>query len=426
MMFSKPMKSEFARHVIGLSLTTAFAQILPFLAMPILQRWFFTPAEFGIYSTFVSVASVWIALASFKYEFAIVLVKDEIIRIRLLLIAFCFVFITALLILILGLLPDALFNQLIGLPHSYDYIFLLAISVLGYAGTQVLNYWLNYSKKFHSIGIGKIVQSATGEGSKLLSGLLNFNQLGLIAGRAIGQLASLFWLFYKIYPELRGKLNSELQFKKLKEVGLEFKEYFLYSTPSAVIGTFSNNLHILIPVQFYPNHIIGIIGAAYAYLAVPAGIIAGSFSQVFYKKISEIEDRRTLLKFYKKFGFRLFLSGLPFVILIQFIPDFWITTVLGNSWAGFMTYAKMMICFILVWFVSSSMSFIYIRLNAQKPMLVLNILRASLNITALVLGHFLYHDPIITIGFYVVSQVFSYAIAILAAIYFIKTSKQLS
>lgn len=425
MMFSNPLKSEFARHVIGLSLTTAFAQILPFLAMPILQRWFFTPAEFGIYSTFVSIASVWIAVASFKYEFAIVIAKEETERIRLLGLAISFTVLTAVLILVLGLIPNSIFNHAQGLPDSYWYTFLLALSVVGFAGTQILNYWLNYAKKFKSIGVAKIVQSSTGESSKIISGILKFNQFGLIGGRAIGQLLSLSWLSYKVYPELKGKLLDELKYDKLKGVAIRFKEYFLFSTPSAVIGTFSNNLHILIPAQFYANYTIGIIGAAYAYLAVPAGIISGSFSQVFYKKISEIEDRDVLLNFYKKFGFRLFLSGLPFAIGLQFIPDEWLTFILGDSWAGFMTYAKMMVWYILIWFVSSSMSFIYIRLKAQKKMLILDISRAGLNVAALIVGHNLYHDPVVTISFFVVAQIISYGIAILAAVYFIKTSKLL-
>jgi lipopolysaccharide exporter len=426
MMFSNPLKSEFARHVVGLSLTTAFAQILPFLAMPILQRWFFSPAEFGIYSTFVSVASVWIAVASFKYEFAIVIAKEEAERIRLLGLALCFTALTAILILVLGLIPNSFFNNLQGLPNSYWYTLLLALSVIGFAGTQILNYWLNYAKKFKSIGFAKIVQSSTGESSKIISGILKFNQFGLIGGRAIGQLFSLTWLSVKVYPEIKGKIASELTFDKLKGVAIRFKEYFLFSTPSAVVGTFSNNLHILIPVQFYPNHIIGIIGAAYAYLAVPAGIISGSFSQVFYKKISEIEDRSVLLNFYKKFGFRLFISGLPFAIALQFIPNEWLTFILGSSWEGFMIYAKMMIWYILIWFVSSSMSFIYIRLKAQKKMLILDISRAALNAGALIIGHNLYHDPVVTISFFVVAQIISYGIAILAAIYFIKTSKLLN
>lgn len=425
-MFSNPLKSEFSRHVIGLSFTTAIAQVLPFLSMPVLQRWFFTPEEFGIYSAFVSVASVWIAVASFKFEFAIVIAKEESDRLRLLALAMSISLFIAVLICLLGLIPGSLFNTWQGLPESYWYTFLLALSVIGFAGTQILNYWLNYAKQFKSIGIAKIVQSSSGESAKIISGFLRFNQFGLIAGRTIGQLLSFIWLAFKVRPETKGKLKTQVNFRNLREVGLRYKEYMLFSTPSAVVGTFSNNLHILIPVQFYPNHIIGIIGAAYVYLAVPAGIISGSFSQVFYKRISEIESRAILLAFYRKFGIRLFLSGLPFAILLQFIPDKWLTFILGESWEGFMTYAKMMIWYILVWFVSSAMSFIYIRLKAQKKMLVLDILRAALNAGALIGGHTLYHDPVITIRFFVVAQIISYGIAILAANYFIKTSKLLS
>jgi len=420
------MKSEFSKNVIRLSLTTGLSQAIPFLVLPVLQRFFFGPEEFGIYSSFVSIASIWISLASFRYEFAIVTEEDEQERIRLLLVAISLTFITFLVILILGLLPNSLFNNIQGLPNGYLYTFFLSASVLGFSGTQIISYWLNHSKRFKEIGYGKIVQSSVSETTKVLSGLYSLGGSGLIGGRIIGQLSSFAWLIYKILPELRGKISKHLNYSSLKSTFLRHKDYLLYSTPSSVVGTFSNNLHILIPAKLYSNAIVGNIGVAYIYLAVPAGIVSGSFSQVFFKQVSEISKRSELYEFYIKTATRLFFFSLPFAIFIQFIPTDWITSLLGESWAPLMIFARMMIWYILIWFISSALSFIYIRLKVQKKMLILDISRASLNIAALLIAHYLYQDPVITIAFFVVSQIISYIISILAALYFIKTSKLLN
>jgi len=422
----KHFKSEFARNVIGLSLTTALSQALPFLFLPILQRYFFSPEDFGIYSTFVSIASIWIAFASLKYEFAIVITEGYEERLRLLALSLSFVIVSAFAALFFGILFPTIFSELFSLPHGIFYPLMLALSILGFAGTQVFNYWQNYAKKFSAIGISKMVQSLSGESMKGLTGIAGWNQTGLILGRAIGQLSSFIWLAVNIFPGIWKDLKHASDRSSLLITLKRNRDFIYFSTPSSLLGTFSNNLHILVPMQFYPTEIIGIIGASYIYLAVPSGILSGSFSQVFFKRISEIHQRVHLLQFYTGFAIRLFLAGLPFALLLQLIPEKWATHLLGEQWSGIIVYSKIMIWYVLIMFVSSAVSFIYIRLNCQKKMFIIDIFRTALNFSAIMLGHYLYEDPIMTIVFFTFAQIFAYLISILAAVYFIKTSKLLT
>ena len=425
MISPKHFKTEFARNVIGLSLVTALSQAIPFLFLPILQRYFFSPEDFGIYSTFVSIASIWIAFASLKYEFAIVITETYEERLRLLALSLSFVIISAFAALLFGVLFPNIFSELFSLPLGIFYPLMLALSILGFAGTQVFNYWQNYAKKFGAIGISKLVQSLSGESIKGLTGLAGWNQTGLILGRAIGQIASFIWLAIKVLPGIWKDLNRECDKSSLLNTLKRNRDFVYFSTPSSLLGTFSNNLHILVPMQFYPTEIIGVIGASYIYLAVPSGIISGSFSQVFFKQISEIQQRKQLMKFYRGFVIRLFFAGLPFALLVQLIPQGWAANLLGLQWVDIIVYSKIMIWYVLAMFVSSSVSFIYIRLNCQKKMFVIDIFRTALNFSAIMIGHIMYNEPIMTILFFTISQIIAYLISIFAAVYFIKKSNLL-
>src|SRR5262249_15596396 len=68
----KVFRSEFARNLFFLISATALSQALPFLVLPFLQRYFFSPNEFGLLAVYMAFSELIISVASLKYEYAIV------------------------------------------------------------------------------------------------------------------------------------------------------------------------------------------------------------------------------------------------------------------------------------------------------------------------------------------------------------------
>lgn len=413
-------KGDFSKNVFQLSFYTALSQAIPFLVLPFLQRYFYTPHDFGLFSSFTAFSSVIIAIASFKYELAIVIETKESVRINLLAISLLSVIMVAIALLITGLLTPDAFYILAGFPASPYLLALLACSVIGYAGTQVLNYWQNQQKQFKSIGQSKLLQNLSGESIKIALGIMQYSSLGLIAGRSLGHLVGFVWLGFRVMGRLGRELRLQVSIRAMKTAAYRHRHFLYYSMPSALLGTFANNLHILIPQYFYERDEIGLISAAFIYLAVPAGIISGSFSQVFYQRISELRTKSELMHIYTRFVKQLFLLAIPAAILVQLIPDIWLVQMLGESWQGIMPYAKVMAPYLACMFVSSAVSFIYIRLNRQKQMLGVDIFRVVLSVISILISHHWYEDPLLTIAFYSLAQLISYLLAIMAALFFIK------
>ena len=64
--------SPFLRHVLTLMTGTAVAQGVTFVMMIVLAR-IYTPRDMGLLATYVSVASILVAVAALRYDMAIML-----------------------------------------------------------------------------------------------------------------------------------------------------------------------------------------------------------------------------------------------------------------------------------------------------------------------------------------------------------------
>ena len=86
-MFLRLLKrSGFSKSLITLLTGTTLAQGITLLISPILSR-LFTPHDFGVFGTFLSIVSAIALIASLRYEIAIVLPKKEDVAINLLALA---------------------------------------------------------------------------------------------------------------------------------------------------------------------------------------------------------------------------------------------------------------------------------------------------------------------------------------------------
>jgi len=75
-MLKKFSNSEFLKNVSSQMLGTGLAQMLPFLATPLLTR-VFTEEDFAVYTSFFAVATIFGVAAGGKYHLATVLPKLE-------------------------------------------------------------------------------------------------------------------------------------------------------------------------------------------------------------------------------------------------------------------------------------------------------------------------------------------------------------
>ncbi len=88
-------------------------------------------------------------------------------------------------------------------------------------------------------------------------------------------------------------------------------------------------------------------------------MISLSFLQVFYSKLAETKGCEKLLKMYLRFARNLTLIACLPVLFVYFLPIQFVTYILGESWSELLPIARIIVIWLAVWFVSSSLFYLY-------------------------------------------------------------------
>ena len=91
-----------------------------------------------------------------------------------------------------------------------------------------------------------------------------------------------------------------------------------------------------------------------------------------------------MLSTYVRFAKNLFLLSLFPVALVYMVPSQWVAGMLGEDWTELMPIARIMVIWLAIWFVSSSLSFIFMRLQKQRMMMSYDLL----HLAVIIIGFF--------------------------------------
>jgi O-antigen/teichoic acid export membrane protein len=155
-------------------------------------------------------------------------------------------------------------------------------------------------------------------------------------------------------------------------------------------------------------------------------MMAASLSQVYYGTIAGIQDRKAMLRLYATFLLRLIVLSTIMTAMIWILPASWVIGVLGEEWNELIVYCRVISIWLGVWFVSSSLSFIFLRLREQRAMLLFDALHIVLVYVGFHVGRTWSGDAMGALWGFTWAQVLSYALAIGLAFYFIGSSKLLT
>jgi lipopolysaccharide exporter len=422
-MFKKIKGSEFSRNVFILFKGSALSQVIPFLVLPILQKFFFSPSDFGILAVFVSFCELFATIACLKLEYGIVLQKRMKDAINLAFGAIRISWIIAL----LGFLLVVLFKKEIAIrfnePGIENYLFLLPFYILFVGFNDILSYWFNKRKDFKLISNSKIIQTSSAESFKLVSGLLKFNFLGLLLGRVLGFGISSVYFLFKFLRSDKQALRL-LNRKHSNKMVLKNKHFILFTTPSVFTGSLINAIYLNLFLHYFGKETVGMIGVSMTYLAAGLGVISVSFSQVFYSRIAETSSRDEMMKMYMRFTRNLFLISLLPLLFVYLIPTSLVVYFLGEKWSELMVIARIMVIWLCLSFVSSSLSFIYMRLGKQKQMLLYDLVHLVLVVAGFYIAYFFKPSLYSALWGFTIAQCFFYLFIIYIAIRFIKKADE--
>lgn len=387
------------------------AQALGLILSFVLTR-YYTPEEFGTLEQFAMVLGVLGVLVTGKYEFAILLPKEKLRSDALarLAIRICLISSGA-----IGLLFIIFRSNIANYYHNDDWNYVswfVGITLLGFGLSSILSYRLNRFEKYKAMSVSKALFSFVSEPSKLILAFFEVGSLGLVMSVVGGHAITTFYLI----KNNKGILQLRKHLKIQNEVAREFRAYPTYNLAGSLLNRLAQWAHIALFSYFFGLAAIGYLGLCRRVAMLPLTLFSSSFSQVYYKRITSIENASELKQNYLSNLKRLALLGFAMILIVWIVPDNTMTILFGDDWASVLDYLRVLIFWFVANFTVSAVSFVNHRIRAQKMMFFLDLFHLVLVIIAIFIAWKSDFQELDSIKALVLAKVIYYLIHILATL----------
>lgn len=379
--------SVFVRNIITLVSGTGVAQLIPVIIIPVLTR-LFTPAEIGIYASFVAFFQIVSVISCGRYEYAIIISPYQKEADRLTLISTSLASATGLLLfLVLVILAPAL-SGLFGIPQlsSWSWIILLPVAVAAHGLFLSMTFTLNRNKQYGKIGAGKIIHTGSTGLLQILAGFRAAGFTGLIFGKVAGVVLSVFYVWWHTVDNFRNGFR-EFSLQRIRQTVYKYRNYPFFNAPHALTTSVSSNLPVILFIAYFSEAIAGFFAMAIRACYMPIQIISIAYGQVLGKRLAEIKnDKLPIWSFVKKNASYLFLIGLiPFGILFAVSPSLF-SFVLGEEWVITGEYIRIITPWVFLSFILNPLNYIPMIFNRQRKAFIIEIIYMILRLAAIVTG----------------------------------------
>ena len=358
------LKSEFIRNTSTLVSGTTIAQLIPILIQPVLRR-FYTAEIFGIYAVYLSIIGILYAIASLRYEQAIISPDDENEACSIFAVAQLFNMIFSLLLFFVILIFKKSFLYFLNVNEDYSACILIApAGIFLFNLQQSINLWLVRKKAFAGVSKIKIVRRSTEGSFQLLFRYLKIPG-GLLIGDILGHVTNIIYGFIQIVK--RGFSISGIRLTNLKVIIGKYSEYPKYNA----LTTFLNAFSLLVPVVFINKYFgadkAGFYDLSRLLLLTPIALLAGALSNIMLQRVTEKSKKGQFFmnEIYFILAFGGIISFIELVVLFFFGEQLF-SFIFGSGWTFSGTLSKILMWPYMAYFFTISLSSTFIALQKIK------------------------------------------------------------
>lgn len=364
------IESGFLRSVAMLVGGTAAAQIIWFVATPILTR-LYSASDFSAFGAFVAVMSMLSIVACLGYDSAVVIPEEDGEAATLLALSVYLSLLTGLVCLVLILLFPATLKSLFGQFASISWILAPVLSLA--AIYSALQFWIGRRKRFGDIAGIRVLQASGGVGGQIGLGALGVGSLGLVLGQAVNFVIGCVLLGRQAAADVAG-LRRAKELVPVRTVAWRYREFALITTPASLANSASVQVPLLIIAAAGEVAEAGFVFLAMRVMQAPLATIGAAVSQVYYSEASEAHRDGSLpaltdnvLGGLAKFG----LGPLIFGGIVG-APAFEI--VFGDGWGRAGELVAWMVPWLALQFLASPISMLVYAMESHRTHLALQIL----------------------------------------------------
>ena len=355
--------SPFLRHVLTLMTGTAVAQGVTFVMMIVLAR-IYTPRDMGLLATYVSVASILVAVAALRYDMAIMLPRKELEALSVARLGMVCLTVVSLLATAASLPLSGLIERQWGREVAL-WMPLVGLTTFLMSAVELFKYWFNRNSDYRAIAVNQAEQQIGLTSGQLVLGMAGMGGMaGLILGHTAGQIFAFVNLGRQAKPLWRRLPQGA---PSLRWAARRYRRMPLLNGPNALADALRTN-GIQLLIGGYSVASLGQFQMAWRYLDAPLILINGAVARVFFQKLSTIEPgrMRSLVRVTIK---RAILIGLvPFALIYVLSP--WIFPFfLGSQWTESGSFARALTPWLFMMLITSPISNLFIVTEHQDWML---------------------------------------------------------
>jgi O-antigen/teichoic acid export membrane protein len=335
---------------------TTIAQALPIAISPILTR-IYTPEDFGLFALFLAITAIIGSVANGRYELAIMLPEEDEDAINTAALGFIISSLLSLLILILVILFNKFFVNLIGNEEIGLWLYFVPITVFLIGLWNVLNYYNNRKKNYKDLRNAHIIRSIALASTHLIIGFLKSGVTGLISGEILSKLFANSRLLKNIFKDKL--LISKITKRKMLNMAKRYKNFPMISLPSSFTTELYSNLFSVLLSSLYNVALLGHYYMAQRVLGLPSALLGVSIGQVFFQSaVKEREKTGQARVIFRSTVKKLFLIALPFFVTLFFVVEDLFALVFGENWRVAGTYSQILIPIFFIRLLTTPVSMI--------------------------------------------------------------------
>ncbi len=380
-------KNNFIKDIAVLTTGTVIAQVIPLLFYPILSR-LFTPDDFGVLASVISLTAILGVIATGKYEFAILIAptKDIAVILVFLIIILSFLFLSFSLFILL-IFSDSI-SLLLNDSKLESWIFISPISAFLAVIYSIYNEWCVRNGYFKQLSLNKITNGGSNAVFKTVLGLVKVSAGGLVIGDFLGRLVTAVLCTVKARKADRDMFIIPSK-KNITAIAKKYSKFPKLILPGQLLNTFNANLTTFIFLTFFSVTELGYYSMALMILILPSLVITNSVKDVFRKKANEIflKEGNCIAVYNKTLFILAFISFFGFSVF-YFIAPTMFSFVLGEQWYMAGKYAQILSPMVAISFVTEVGASMFVIAEKMKEALVWQIGYLVLTVSSLLLGYY--------------------------------------
>jgi O-antigen/teichoic acid export membrane protein len=356
-------KGSFATNVLTLMTGTTIAQLILLAASPVLTR-IYIPKDFGIYTLYISMASLIAILSTGRYELAVMLPDNDEDAINIVGLIIMLSFLISLVALIILWIFNVPIAKMLGILEVSIWLYLVPLMVFLTGIYQAFYYWLNRKKQYKRLAENKIIQAVLTAGISVAMGATGLGVTGLVVGATLGQVIATGIIGWQAWKENKGMIALLRYYKIKKQIG-RYQRFPLYCLPADFLNVASNQAPAVLLSSFFGPIVTGFFGLTQRVLGTPVSLISTSVFDVFKERASSDyrKDGNCRDIYIKTFKGLFLLSIIPFMIFFFTAPKLF-SIIFGKNWIVAGEYAQILSLMFFFRFTCSPLT--YVLYIAQK------------------------------------------------------------